>query len=220
MFAQDESTAPGRVRAKICGITTLADALVAIHCRADALGFNLFPGSKRYVDPRTNADWMMNLPANVTKVAVLVDPAWEDLLTAAALPFIDAVQLHGHESPEFCRRVAEKGIRFAKAIAVAVPGWTGTIPNFFTDTVLLDSSSRRGFGGTGETFDWAVGRQFVQQHPDLKVVVAGGLTPENVAEAVRTMRPFGVDVTTGVESSPGRKDPARVRDFIRAVRGL
>jgi phosphoribosylanthranilate isomerase len=220
MFAQEDSTVPGRVRVKICGITTLADALAAIHCGADALGFNFFPGSKRYLDPRTNSDWIMTLPGHVTRVAVLVDPAWEDLLAVAALPFIDVVQLHGHESPEFCRRVAESGIRFAKAIAVAVPGWSGTIPNFFTDTVLLDSGSRRGFGGTGETFDWVAGRQFVEQHPGLKVVVAGGLTVENVAEAVRTMRPFGVDVTTGVESSPRRKDPARVRDFIRAVRGL
>ena len=219
MFAKD-LTAPGRVRVKICGITTFADALVAIQCGADALGFNLFAGSKRYVDPRTGHDWMINLPAHVIKVAVLVNPTWEELLRASALPFIDAVQLHGHESPDYCRRVAENGIRFAKAIPVGISGKLGEASNFFTDTVLLDSSSRRGFGGIGETFDWEVGRQFVTDHPGLHVIVAGGLTPGNVAEAVRTIRPFAVDVTTGVESAPRQKDAGRVRDFIAAVRGV
>lgn len=217
MFGKDFSAA-GRVGVKICGITTLADALVAIHCGADALGFVLFPGSKRFVDPRTASDWMINLPPEVAKIAVMVNPALEDLLRIAGLPFIDAVQLHGHESPEFCRQVAEKGIRFVKAIPVGGSAPLGEIPNFFTDTVLLDSSSRRGFGGTGETFHWATGRRFVEEHPNLKVMVAGGLTPDNVAEAVRTMRPFAVDVTTGVELTPGRKEASRIRDFIGAVR--
>ncbi len=219
MFAKD-LTAPGRVRVKICGITTLADALVSIQCGADVLGFNLFAGSKRYVDPRTGHDWMINLPAHVAKVAVLVNPTWDELLRASALPFIDAIQLHGQESPQYCRRVAESGIRFAKAIPIGVSSPPGEVPDFFTDTVLLDSCSRRGFGGMGEAFDWEVGRQFVLNHPDLQVIVAGGLTPENVAEAVRTIRPFAVDVTTGVESAPRRKDAARVRDFIAAVRGV
>jgi phosphoribosylanthranilate isomerase len=163
---------------------------------------------------------MGNLPADVMKVAVLVDPTWEDLLQATALPFIDAVQLHGHERPEFCRRVAQQGIRFAKALPMADAAGIGAIADFFTDTVLLDSSSNRGFGGSGATFPWALGHQFSQQHPDLKVIVAGGLTPENVAEAIQTVRPFAVDVTTGVESSPRHKDPTRVRDFITAVRRL
>ena len=220
MFWPEDSSTPRRVRVKICGLTTFADAQVAIHCGADALGFNFFPGSRRYVDPQPNSDWMANLPARVLKVAVLVDPTWEELLKAAAWPFIDAVQLHGHEPPEFCQRVAQEGIRFAKALPVAGAAGSGAIPDFFTDTVLLDSGSRRGFGGRGETFPWALGAQFRQEHPDLKVIVAGGLTPENVAEAVHTIQPFAVDVTTGVESSPRHKDAARVRDFIAAVRRL
>src|ERR1035437_2815867 len=140
MFAKDLSAA-GRVRVKICGITNLADALVAIHCGADALGFVLFPGSKRYVDPRIGADWMVSLPTEVTKVAVLVNPAWEDVIKTAGLPFIDALQFHGHESPEFCRRVAEKGSRVAKAIPVKGAGQLLQAPQFFTDTIVLDSSS-------------------------------------------------------------------------------
>jgi phosphoribosylanthranilate isomerase len=216
----DEFTAAGRVRVKICGITTFADALVAVHAGADALGFNLFRGSKRYVDPRDSSDWMSNLPAQVTKVAVMVNPTWEELLKAVALPFIDSVQLHGHESPEFCRRVMEKGIRFAKALPVDPSDGIGPVPCYFTDTVVLDCHSPRGFGGTGETFDWKIGQQFVKEHSDLKVIVAGGLGPQNVVEAVQTIRPFAVDVTSGVELSPGRKDPAKVRDFVAAVRGV
>lgn len=217
MFAKDAAVSD-RVRVKICGITTLADALAAIHSGADALGFNFFRGSKRYVDSGVESDWMLNLPPDVARVAVLVNPTWNELTKAAALPFIDAVQLHGQETPEFCRRVAEKGIRFSKALPVDGSGGLGAVPEFFTDTVVLDCSSNRGFGGTGETFDWAIGREFRRTHPHLKVIVAGGLTPKNVGQAVRLMRPFAVDVTTGVESIPGRKDAQRLRDFIVAVR--
>jgi phosphoribosylanthranilate isomerase len=205
------------VRVKICGITTHADAMLAIRCGADALGFNLVLGSKRFVDIGTNSDWMDNLPAEVRKVAVMADPSWDAVVRIAALPFIDAIQLHGRETPEFCRRLAEKGIRFAKAVPVDVSG-IGNVPDFFTDTVVLDRWTPRGFGGAGEAFDWGMGRQFAENHPDLRVIVAGGLTPENVAEAVRIIRPFAVDVTTGVELAPGRKDPARVASFIASVR--
>jgi phosphoribosylanthranilate isomerase len=219
MFAKD-ATLPERVRVKICGITTLADALVAIHAGADALGFNLVGTSKRRINLRTEADWIWNLPVEVARVAVMADPSWDELSKVAALPFINAIQLHGHESPAFCRRVAENGITFAKALPVDASGGLGEVPDFFTDTVVLDCSSRRGFGGTGETFDWAIGRRFVQEHSNLRVIVAGGLTPSNVAEAVRIMRPFAVDVTTGVELAPGRKDPGQVRDFVAATRAV
>jgi len=218
MFAKD-LTAPGRVRVKICGITTLADALTAIHCGADALGFNFFPASRRYVNARTESDWMASLPKHVLKVAVMVDPIWSELTKAAQFPFIDAIQLHGSEPVEFCRRVAENRIPFAKALPVVGPEALENIPDFFTNTVILDSRTARGFGGSGETFDWMAGRRFVENNPRLQVIVAGGLTPENVADAVRTIQPFGVDVTTGVESSAGRKDPRRVEAFIAAARG-
>ena len=211
-------TAHDRVRIKICGITNFADAQVAIHSGADALGFNLFRGSKRFVNLKAESDWMNNLPARVTKVAIMVNPSWEELSKAAALPFIDSIQLHGQESAEFCRQVADAGIRFAKALPVDTSGGLEQARYFSTDTILLDCRSKRGFGGTGETFDWDIGRKFVEAHSDLRVIVAGGLTPKNVAAAVRTIRPFAVDVTTGVEESPRRKDPRRVSDFIAAVR--
>lgn len=201
---------------KICGITNAADAFVAIDCGADALGFNFFPGSKRYVDIRANRDWIGGLPANVTRVAVLVNPTRDEAIACAAFPFIDALQLHGKETPAFCKVLADHHVRFAKAIPVVGPDGLGEIPDFFTDTVLLDSSTA-GFGGSGEPFPWEIGGRLVERHPELKIILAGGLRPENVTDAIRQVRPFGVDVTTGVESSPGRKDHERLRAFFAAI---
>lgn len=206
-----------RVRVKICGITNLADALAAIDGGADALGFNFFRESKRYLKIESEADWIAALPGRINKVAVLVNPSWAEAERAAAWPFIDALQLHGNESPEFCQRLAESGIRFAKVVPVPERGFLTDIPEFFTDTLMLDAVSKRGFGGTGETFPWSFGRQFVENHSKHKVIIAGGLTPGNVSEAIRIVRPHGVDVTTGVESSPGRKDTHRLQAFFAAV---
>jgi phosphoribosylanthranilate isomerase len=126
--------------------------------------------------------------------------------------------LHGAETPEFCGRLRAAEIRFEKAIPVTGPKSLANVPDFFTSTVLLDSGGAGEFGGSGRTFPWEIARDFVLARPDLRVILAGGLTPENVAEAVAVVRPFGVDVTSGVESAPGRKDHSRLRDFIAAAR--
>jgi len=215
----DETGADSRIRVKICGITNAADALASIDCGADALGFNFFPGSKRCIEIRSAGDWIAQLPAEVAKVAVLVNPTWAEATELAELRLFDALQLHGSESPAFCQRLAEGGIRFAKALPVTDQNSWVEVPHFFTSTIVLDSLSPRGFGGTGQTFPWAFGRRFVESHANLKVILAGGLIPENVADAVKEVHPFGVDVTSGVESSPGRKDRDRLRAFVAAVRG-
>jgi len=207
-----------RVRVKICGITNEPDALAAIEAGADALGFNLVRQSKRYIDIETAAGWIDKLPREILKVAVLADPNWEDACRMSQLPFIDALQLHGNESPEFCRRLAEAGIRFAKAVPVSHSQSLGAVPDFFTDTVLLDSASAAGFGGSGKAFPWKFAWQFVQKHRKLNVILAGGLNPNNVADAVKIVRPRGVDVTSGVEASPGRKDHGLVKAFVQAAR--
>ena len=207
-----------RVSVKICGITTAADAEYAIECGADALGFNLFVGSSRYLDVEAARAWLTNLPPEVTKVAILVDPPWERAVTISRYPFIDSLQLHGDESPEFCRRAAARGIQFTKALRVSDETNSIEKREYFTKSVLLDSSSGSGFGGSGKTFDWDRARQFIERNPDLRVTLAGGLTPENVARAIEEVGPAWVDVTTGVESSPGRKDRARLAAFISAVR--
>ena len=206
-----------RVWVKICGITNDVDAQVAIDLGADALGFNFFAGSKRYIDLQSNAEWIAKLPAGICKVAVLVNPTLNQAIKIARLPFIDALQLHGGESPVFCQMLAERGIRFAKAVPIRNDDASIEVADFFTDTLLLDSISQRGFGGIGETLPWSTGRRFIENHPALKVILAGGLNPENVADAVREVRPFAVDVASGVESSPGRKDRHRLRAFFAAV---
>jgi phosphoribosylanthranilate isomerase len=205
------------LRVKICGLTTPQDAAAAIEFGADALGFNFFPGSKRYLRMEA-AEWIAALPGNVEKVAILVNPSWEEAKLAVATADITALQLHGAETPEFCRRLMENGIRFEKALPVTGPDSLANMPDFFTPTVLLDSGGAGEFGGSGQTFPWEIARDFVLSHPHLRVILAGGLTPGNVAEAVAMVRPFGVDVTSGVESSPGRKDHGRLRDFIAAAR--
>ena len=206
------------LRVKICGLTTPQDAAAAIEFGADALGFNFFPGSKRYLRLEAAGEWIAALPGNVEKVAILVNPSWEEATSIAALAGITALQLHGAETPEFCRRLVESRIRFEKALPVTGPDSLANMPDFFTPTVLLDSGGAGEFGGSGRIFPWEIARDFVLSHPHLRVILAGGLTPENVAEAVAMVRPFGVDVTSGVESAPGRKDHARLRDFIAAAR--
>jgi phosphoribosylanthranilate isomerase len=206
------------LRVKICGLMTPQDAAAAIEFGADALGFNFYPGSKRYLRMDAAGAWIAALPGNVEKVAILVNPSWDEATAAAATAGITALQLHGAETPEFCRRLKEEGIRFEKALPVTDPDSVANVPNFFTPTVLLDSGGAGEFGGRGRTFPWEIARDFVVAYPHLRVILAGGLTPENVAEAVAIVRPFGVDATSGVESSPGQKDHGRLRDFIAAAR--
>src|SRR5437016_6981905 len=169
----------GRVRVKICGITNEADALAAIKADADALGFNLVRQSKRYIDIQAAAGWIDKLPKEICKVAVLVNPSWDEAFRISQLSFIDALQLHGNESPEFCRRLAEAGIRFAKALPVANSKSLADFPDFSTETLILDSTSIGEFGGSGKTFPWRFAHEFIQDHPNLDVILAGGLHPEN-----------------------------------------
>lgn len=208
----------GGLFVKICGITTEADAVAAIEAGADALGFNVVPQSKRCIDLDAAAGWLAKLPKETWKVAVTADPNWEDACRIGRRPFIDALQLHGKESRDFCRRLRDAGIPFAKAVPVTGSKSLADLPDYFTDTMILDSKTAEGFGGTGKPFPWKFAPEFVRNHPKINVILAGGLNPENVTEAVRLVKPRGVDVTTGVEVAPGRKNPDLVRAFIDAAR--
>jgi phosphoribosylanthranilate isomerase len=211
------SSRPLRVQIKICGITNLSDATDAIRCGADALGFNLFPGSRRFIEIEASANWISQIPSEIRKVAVLVNPTWDEAVTLARLPFFDSLQLHGGESPEFCRKLAEHGIAFTKALPMDDEASLQQQTDFGTRSFLLDSKSAKGFGGTGQIFPWSLARRFIDAHPDIEVILAGGLTPENVGQAIVTVRPAGVDVTSGVEASFGRKDHALLKAFISAA---
>ncbi|HLW35228.1 MAG TPA: phosphoribosylanthranilate isomerase [Chthoniobacterales bacterium] len=208
----------GGIFVKICGITNQSDAVGAIEAGADALGFNVVPRSKRCIDLDAAASWIAKLPKNVWKVAVTADPDWEDACRIGQLNFIDALQLHGNESVEFCRRLRGAGIPFAKALPVGQSQSLGAIPDFYTDTIILDSASSAGFGGSGKAFPWKFAWQFAQKHRELNVILAGGLNAENVGEAVKAVRPRGVDVTTGVEEKAGQKDQRLVKAFVEAAR--
>ncbi len=196
---------------KICGITTLDDALAAVDAGADALGFNFAEEAKpkkRYIAPSDAQKIVAQLPTSVIKVAVTVNP------TAAQvreyLQFLDRVQLHGEETPEFA---AEFGPRAIKALRIGPDFAPDAINRYNVGSILLDAFDTNARGGTGKTADWSRARHAVTA-TSLPVLLAGGLTPENVAEAVRIVRPYGVDVAGGVEKEPGKKDHGKIRRFI------
>jgi phosphoribosylanthranilate isomerase len=197
-------------RVKICGVTTVEDAELCAEAGADAVGLNFWSGSKRHVPVEVAARIARALPSAVLKVGVFVDASREDIARTVAAVGLDCVQLHGDEPPEDC--LGHRGVRVIKALRVG-PDAAATHAEalrFAVDWILLDADAGQGFGGSGRRFDWlravgvAPGRLFL----------AGGLTPDNVAEAIRIVAPAFVDVASGVEREPGRKDPVRVREFI------
>jgi phosphoribosylanthranilate isomerase len=201
---------------KICGITNPADAEAIVVAGANALGFNFWPGSERYLEPADAAEWIADLPDTITRVAVLVNPSRAYAKEIAAIDGIDCLQLHGAESPEFCLSLVEAQIPLWKAVPMIERDTL--LPDFHTNRLLLDTVAGTKFGGTGTPFPWNWARDLIVANPAWEFILAGGLNPENVAEAVNQARPFGVDVASGVEASPGRKDIYRVRDFIAAAR--
>lgn len=209
-------TIQNRVRVKICGIMNPEDAEAAIDAGADALGFNGFAGSKRYLDLRTASDWISKLPPFVSRVAVMVNPTRVEAEAILALPGIDRLQFHGDESPEFCASFVKQG--FIKALAAKNRGVLYGASGYGTSTILLDAFVPGAYGGTGHLIDLELAAEFVRENPGLRVVLSGGLTPENVAEAIRVVRPHAVDVASGVESHSCKKDRSRMEDFINAVK--
>ena len=200
-------------RVKICGITNLADALAAVEAGADVLGLNFYEGSPRRVSMKTAAEISKQLPPFVMRAGVFVN-ADEDLVTRAIGECgLSLLQFHGDEPAEFC---AQFGLISMKAFRIRDAESLKELPRFQTDAYLLDAFSPEARGGTGERFNWELAVE--AQKFGKPVFLAGGLTPENVADAVRKVRPFGVDVASGVESSPGKKDHAKIRAFIAAAR--
>jgi phosphoribosylanthranilate isomerase len=198
-------------KVKICGITTLEDALAACEAGADALGFVFAPEAKqrnRYVGPEAARAIAEQLPPFVTTVAVCVNEPVARLLEY--LEFVDYVQLCGEETPENCRPVASRAI---KAFRAGAGFASETMLAYPAVAYLLDASVPGAHGGTGQTADWDAARRAVAL--GRPVILAGGLTPENVAAAVRAVRPYAVDASTGIESAPGRKDHERMRSFIK-----
>jgi phosphoribosylanthranilate isomerase len=201
---------------KVCGITNLEDALAALAAGADMLGFNFYARSPRYVETAVAWRVIEHLPEGVECVGVFVnEPSPEDVLETARESGVSAVQLHGDETPEFCR--ALKGFKTIKALRVGEDYRAETAAAFDTDAVLLDAYAPDAFGGTGHTFDWALARATREAVP--RLFLAGGLKAENVAAAIESVAPYAVDVCSGVEAAPGRKSFQLMREFVAAVRG-
>jgi phosphoribosylanthranilate isomerase len=205
-----------QVKVKICGITSLADARGAVKAGADALGFVFSEGSPRCIHPEAAAAITHHLPSRILRVGVFVDAPKATLLRVVAVCRLDAIQLHGEESPELCDALAP--LHVWKAFRMRSRKTLAQLPAYRDATAawLLDSYADGRAGGTGATFHWDLAVEARSLgHP---IVLAGGLTPENVGEAVRQVQPGCVDVSSGVESAPGRKDPEKIRRFIAAVR--
>ena len=187
-------------RVKICGITNLADAQVAVEAGADALGFVFYEKSPRFISMETAAEISKQLPPFILRVGVFVNAPKEDIVRAIGECGLSLLQFHGDEPPEFCTQF---GLMSMKAFRIRDAGSLKELPKYKTDAWLLDAYSSDTLGGTGEKFNWDLAME--AQKPGRPVFLAGGLTPENVAEAIRKVRPFGVDVSSGVESSPGKR---------------
>jgi phosphoribosylanthranilate isomerase len=196
-------------RVKICGITSVRDALHAAGCGADALGLVFHPESPRCVTRQQAREIVAELPPFVVPVGLFVNCTAEQIGDIAAVCGFDTVQLHGDEAPDDCRLAP---LRVIKALRVRDRASLNGIDEYPVSALLLDAWVPGTYGGTGRTFNWQLAAAAALKH---RVVLAGGLTPDNVAEAVRTVRPYAVDVSSGVESAPGRKDPDLVAAFVR-----
>ena len=222
MFNQHDGE-PRRTRVKVCGITCPEDALLCAELGADALGFNFYPRSARYLDPAgTSQDWMRDLPQGVRRVGVFVNAPLEEITALLRRGLIDSVQLHGDEDENFCAQIHDSGVPFAKAIRVRDASSLVAPERFRTGDLLLDAYRADAYGGTGHQLDWLLAADFAAQQGKIgrRIILSGGLNPENIAQAVARVRPFAVDVASGVElpGNPRCKNEARLRDFIAAVR--
>jgi phosphoribosylanthranilate isomerase len=202
-------------RVKVCGITRPEDAEQAVALGAWAIGFILWPGSRRAADPAVAAGIARALRRRVEPVGVFVNQHLDEVAQLADAIGLTHVQLHGDEGPSFCAAVAQRtGARVIKAIRVASPADLRDAERFHTDLHLLDAAAPGLRGGSGTTWDWALA---AHRRSPVPLILSGGLTPDNVADGIAAVRPWAVDVASGVEASPGIKDPAKVEAFIRAA---
>jgi phosphoribosylanthranilate isomerase len=204
------------VKVKICGITNYEDARAAIDMGADLLGFNFYPDSPRYITPQKALDIINSLPAFMDIVGVFVNAPVEHINETIDLCQLNWIQLHGDEDPQFCRKFLSRNVRTMKAIRVRDQNDIKSADSFFTDAILLDAFNPAKYGGTGVSFDWNIIGNISK-----RIFLAGGINPDNVVDAV-TLGVYGIDVCSGIESSPGKKDHDKMKklfDNIRLLRG-
>lgn len=203
------------VKVKICGITSVADGLAAAEAGADMIGLMFYDKSPRCISSATGAEISRALSPFIIKVGVFVNPDEDAVMRAIGECGVTLLQFHGEETPEFC---AQFGVMSMKAFRVRDAESLLALPNYATDAYLLDAYSPDAHGGTGAKFNWDLAIT-AKQHGK-PIFLAGGLTSKNVGAAVQQVQPFGVDVSSGVESAPGKKDSAKVRAFIQATKQI
>ncbi len=206
------------VRVKICGITNLSDALICAESGADAVGFILYPKSKRFVKAKEVRRITQNLPPFIFKVGVFVNEDPHAVLEILSYGNLDFAQLHGDESPEECdSRGRERVIKVFRLKSTdeveKIEPYVGKIR-----ALLLDTYSESSYGGTGKTFNWEIARAVKERFPQIPLILSGGLNPENVRDAIKEVNPYAVDVSSGVERAPGIKDREKVELFIRRTK--
>ena len=201
------------VRVKICGMTSLEDTLLAVHGGGDAVGFIFYKKSPRYVTEKQVKSIIAKLPPFIETVGVFVNETAERINRIADSCKLDAVQLHGDESPVFCKQIHRKVI---KAVRVESKESFVPLPSYKVSAFLLDTFSKDQPGGTGKIFDWNLVQEGKKFGP---VIVAGGLAVSNVDHAIQKSKPYGVDVCSGVEKTPGIKSPVKLKAFIKAAKG-
>jgi phosphoribosylanthranilate isomerase len=204
-----------KTQVKICGVTNIEDGLVAAEAGADLIGLMFYEQSPRHVTLAQAAEISRALPRFLIRVGVFVNPSPDLVMRAISECQLTMLQFHGDEPSDFCTHF---GLMSVKAIRVRDESSLQLLENYRTDAFLLDAHSSKGLGGTGEQFNWDLAVK--AQAYGRPIIIAGGLTPENVAAAVQAVRPFGVDVSSGVESAPGKKDPVKVRAFIAAAKSV
>ena len=203
------------VKAKVCGITTPEDALAAASSGADAIGL-VFAESPRKVSLEEAREIAAALPEGVLKVGVFVNEEPEEVLRIAREVGLDYVQLHGDETPETVTFLREGGVKVMKALRVRDEDSLAAVEGYGADLVMLDAWNEKARGGTGERFDWALAKSLRGRG---NIVVSGGLSPENVREAISFFEPYGVDASSSLEEAPGKKNEERVRRFVSAAKG-
>ena len=202
---------------KICGITNIDDALAATDAGADALGFNFYKPSPRYVTPETAQEIISQLPQNILTVGVFVnEDSPQSVKDLARRASVTAIQLHGDESPGYCRNLAD--YKIIKALAAGADFDAHVAAAFEVEAILLDTKDPALRGGTGRVFDWSIAREVKKLAP--KLLLAGGLSLQNIEQALILVDPYGVDACSALEEKPGKKDHERMRRFVKAIRGV
>ena len=202
------------VKVKICGITNYEDATAAVDMGADLLGFNFYPKSPRFVTPQKASEIISKLPGFIDTVGVFVNASLEQIRETMDLCQLNWVQLHGDEDPEFCNSFLSLNVKTMKALRVKDQSDIQQAENYFTDAILLDAFHPEKYGGTGLTFDWNI-----VGHINKRIFLAGGINPDNATEAIK-LGVYGIDVCSGIEAEPGKKDHEKMRKLFENIRHL